>query len=106
MRPKELLFTVILATLSLGQMCGGPSDAIGGADARLQSNDNLRQACFVFTDADINAELSRLEYSRNQGTTYDQQVQLNYVGCFDSDKSAQGACMTCFTELVDQVYGK
>lgn len=94
--------------LSPGIYIGSPTSSLtitqsgGYADGdpnRLAPNDSLRQACDLFTDAELAGLLFSIDQERLSGTTVEQQLGAAYDSCGSSF-----GCVTCFVTVIQQVY--
>lgn len=111
-----------LAPFLFGQMCGSAPGPLPGSEdvdhqqspGRLAVNDTLRQACagvgfppeLGLSDQDIQTLLSGVEADRQLGVLKWYEMLLMNEVCEGYPLETQFGCNTCYTAIIDQVYGE
>lgn len=107
MTRKMVVFVAVLTGLCVGQMCTGP---VAATDTRLRANDYLRTACsgYLLNDAEVETSLTLVEADRMDGWAKIAELDATLAVCnkpqYPSD--LRGACTTCNTAIINQVYGQ
>jgi hypothetical protein len=70
----------------------------------LEVNDHLRTVCDGMSDIMIVSDLTAINVARDNGVTYETELRTVLDSCADHDGGVN--CDSCWTALVNQIYGK
>ncbi|MCG3139129.1 MAG: hypothetical protein HJJLKODD_03008 [Phycisphaerae bacterium] len=76
---------------------------LSGCSGTIGSSGHIQEACYWLSDAEIEAATSVFNVDRNQGFSYQQELATVSQTCSQSG-DARG-CITCFTLILNDVYG-
>ncbi len=95
-----LLSGVMVCVLTTLGGCAPAADP----PSTLEVNDRLRTACEAMSDIMIVSNLTAINVARDNGVTYQTELQAVLNDCADHDGGVN--CDSCWTALVNQIYGK
>jgi hypothetical protein len=72
---------------------------------RLEVNNELRQACWWLSDAEIQTQLAIIEADRQYGWSYVAESRIAYEACVEYGGLVAPECIECSAALITQVYG-
>jgi hypothetical protein len=99
------VFRVLLSVVMVCVLITPGGCVPGASDSpTLQVNDHLRTACSAMSDVLIVSNLTAINVARDNGVTYETEIQTVLDSCANSDGGVN--CDSCWTALVNQVYGK